>query len=398
MELPHDWTLWALDVQDGNLDKRQQAFFLETCAAGVAPKKLIVATTEPVTKFGKHTEPDAEIVWAYRDLGLEPAFLKQNNGRLAVDRCRLDISGGVHHYARYWGTGALKQSDSPSSGNDRPNYASLVAGGGGAFLHASHTDVEQVPHAMIYPPRGDSHNLMLKRLLNPRNIFNGGYVFVAGAIVAAATYFAAAIPDSSWSASHWLTRIGNGQRPCGDQARCAAGSDSLLERIQWALRIPGETTAQYTFPLLDLLFGTALLGALIYLAFRARADTLAQARLDDRPTHVRWVVRYLESSTGTDSDKLAQARLEEWHRTRDRWTAFVLLWLAAPFVLSLIPLTGNPPAFFASLMVFMFMGVLIAGLVFCRYVVLIARKKYLERQRDESSASPLQEPRLWHRL
>ena len=365
LELPHDWKLWALDVQDGNLDKRQQAFFLETCTAGVAPKKLIVATPEPVTQFGKHTGPDAEIVRAYRNLGLEPAFLKQNNGGLAGDRCRLDISGDVHHYARYWGTEALKGSHSPPSGNDRPNYASLVAGGGGAFLHASHTDVEQVPHAVIYPRRGKSHNLMLKRLLNPRNIFHGGYVFVAGAIVAVETYFAAAIPDSSWSAFHWLTRIGNGQRPCGDQARCAADPDSFLERIQWALRIPGETTAQYTFPLLlDLLFSTALLGVLIYLALR----------------------------TKTDSDKLAQAGLDEWHSTRVRWMGFVLLWLAAPFVLSsLFPLTGIPPAFFASFMVFLFMGVLIAGLVFCRYVsdVLIARKKHLERQRDEQQNEKL---------
>ena len=370
-ELPHDWKLWALDVQDGNLDKRQQAFFLETCEAGVVPKKLIVATPEPVTQFGKYTEPGAEIVQAYRNLGLEPAFLEQNNGGLAGDRCRLDISGDVHHYARYWGTGALKQSDPQPSGNDRPNYASLVAGGGGAFLHASHTDVEQVPHAVIYPPRGDSHNLMLKRLLDPRNIFNGGYVFVAGAIVAAATYFAAAIPDSSWSASKWLTRIGNGQRPCGDQARCAG--DSLLERIQWALHIPGQTTAQYTFPLLlDLLFAAALLGVLIYLAFRTR----------------------------TDSEKLAQAGLDEWHSTRVRWMVFVLVWLAAPLVLPLVPLTV-PPAFFASFMVFLFVGVLIAGLVFCRYVsdVLIARKKHLERQRgDESSAPPLQARSLWRRL
>ncbi|MGH8570623.1 MAG: hypothetical protein ACREXU_22125, partial [Gammaproteobacteria bacterium] len=147
-----------------------------------------------------------------------------------------------------------------------------------------------------------------------------------------------------------------------------------MERIQWALGIPGETIAQYTLPLLlDLLFATALLAGLIYLAFRAR----------------------------TDSDALAKAGVDEWHSTRVRWIAFVLLWLAAPFVLSsLFPLTGIPPAFFASFMVVMFMGALIAGLVFSRYVsdVLIARKKHLERQRDESSAPPLQERSLWHRI
>ena len=401
LDLPHDWKLWALDAQDGDLDKRQRAFFLETCK-GVVPKKLIVATPEPVTKLGKYTEEEAPIVKAYTKLGLEPAFLERNKGRLAGDRCRLDISGDIHHYARYWGTGAL--SDSSPSENDRPNYASLVAGGGGAFLHASHSDVGDVPHAAIYPSRRDSHNLMLERLLNPYNIYRGGYVFVAGAIVAVSTYFAATIPDSSWSAFHWLTRIGNGQRPCGDPARCGADSEPLLERIQWALGIPGETAAQYTFPLLlDLLFATALLGVLIYLAFKTRKDSLM-------------------FRTRTDSDKLTQAELDEWHSTRVRWIqgddgdgprhprilrrmVFILLWLAAPVVLSYVfPLTAIPPAFFASFMVFLFIGVLIAGLVFCRYVsdVLIALKKYLERQpdekRDESPARPLQERPLWHRL
>jgi len=402
LDLPHEWKLWALDAQDGKLDKRQRAFFLGTCK-GVAPKKLIVATPEPVTKLGKYTEEDAEIVRAYEDLELEPAFLERNKGGLPGNQCRLDISGDIHHYARYWGTSALKQSDSPPSGNDRPNYASLVAGGGGAFLHASHSDVGDVPHAAIYPSRRDSHNLMLERLLNPYNIYRGGYVFVAGAIVAMATYFAAAIPDSSWSALQWLTRIGNGQRPCGDPARCAADSD-LLERIQWALRIPGEISAQYTFPaLLDLLFATALVGVLIYLAFKTRKD-------------------YLVFRTRTDSEKLTQDQLDEWNNTRVSWIrgddgdgprqprilrrmVFVLLWVAAPVVLSSVfPLTAIPPAFFASFMVFLFLGVLIAGLVLCRYVsdVLIALKKYLERQpdeqRDESPARPLQERPLWHRL
>ena len=382
LELPHDWTLWALDAQDGNLDKRQQAFFLETCEAGVAPKKLIVATPEPVTQFGKYTEPDAEIVRAYTEprigAGLSQAEQRRAGGRPMPPR----YLGRRPPLRPLLGDRGPEASDSEPSGNDRPNYAALVAGGGGAFLHASHTDMAQVPHAVIYPPRRDSHNLMLKRLLDPRNIFNGGYVFVAGAIVAAATYFAAAIPDSSWSAFRWLTRIGNGQRPCGDQGKCAADPDSLdslLERIQWALGVPGETripipgeTAQCTFPLLlDVLLGAALLAVLIYLAFRTR----------------------------TNSDKLAQAGPDEWHNTRVRWMAFVFLWLAAPSVLPLVPLTV-PPAFFASFMVFLFIGVLIAGLVFCRYVsdVLIARKKHLERKRDEGSAPPLQERRLWHRL
>jgi hypothetical protein len=113
-----------------------------------------------VAQFGKYTYPSAKIVEAYKSLSLEPCFLAEHAGRLVGDRCRLDISGDIHHYARYWGTASTQEQVALASVNDRPNYAALVAGGGGAFLHASHTDVGQVPHVRVYPARPDSHNLM----------------------------------------------------------------------------------------------------------------------------------------------------------------------------------------------------------------------------------------------
>lgn len=117
LDLPFCWKLWALNAQEGDLDKRQQAFFLSTCKNGVIPEKLIVATPEPVTRLGKPVDPNAAIVYAYCDLGLESSFMK--GGKLAKDRCRLDISGDIHHYARYWGTGSTE-----GSAPQQPNYAS----------------------------------------------------------------------------------------------------------------------------------------------------------------------------------------------------------------------------------------------------------------------------------
>jgi hypothetical protein len=73
-------------------------------------------------------------------LGLEPGFLR--NGKLSADKCRLDISGDVHHYERYWGN----VDENGESGN----YASVVAGGGGAFLHPSHTDAGEIKKQSVY--------------------------------------------------------------------------------------------------------------------------------------------------------------------------------------------------------------------------------------------------------
>ncbi|MGH8554822.1 MAG: hypothetical protein ACREUD_04545 [Gammaproteobacteria bacterium] len=369
LELPFGWMLWALDMHDGTLDKRQQAFFLSTCEAGAAPEKMIVATPEPVVQFGKYTYPSAKIVEAYKSLSLEPCFLEEHAGRLVGDRCQLDISGDIHHYARYWGTGSAQEPVAAASVHDRPNYAALVAGGGGAFLHASHTDVGQVPHARVYPARPDSHNLMLTRLLNPLTIFNGGYIYVAGAVLAMTVYFAATVPDSSWSAFEWLTRIADAQRPLGT-AKCAANPESLLERIQWALRTPCEATPGTVFPLLDLLFATVLLGVLLYLAFEIK----------------------------TNASKLAGAGDEEWHNTRLRWFALTLIWLIAPLGFGAFSqLGGTPPAFLASFLVFMYIGVFSVGLVLCRAVsdVLTARKKHVEGLQD---ISPARDHGVWHAL
>ncbi|MGH9199534.1 MAG: hypothetical protein ACRD1T_27865, partial [Acidimicrobiia bacterium] len=70
---------------------------------------------------------------------------------------------------------------------------------------------------------------------------------------------------------------------------------------------------------------------------------------------------------------------------------FLALWLAAPFLLSTyFPLTGKPAPFFSSFIILMFIGVVVAGFVFCRYVsdLLIARNMHRHQERDQGSTSP----------
>ncbi len=258
LKLPYDWQLWGLDCQAGDLDTRQQAYFLSTCCTVEdqlnTPDKLIVATPEPTTSFGQWATETAKLTHTFNEkLWLEPSFLQQKNGSLDEAKCRLDISGDIHHYERYWG-------QKPGKKSSTPNYASVVAGGGGAFLHATHTDVGEVKAELCYPSREDSYHLMMRRLLNPKNIFDGGKIWLAGGIVALVTYFALSIPDSSWALYSGFTDnplIPDAIRPCGIEHKC---DKSLLARIQQVLSIDNFQTREYSFHFFDLIYIFGLLG------------------------------------------------------------------------------------------------------------------------------------------
>jgi len=270
MELPFGWRLWGLDSQDGKMDKRQQAFFVSSfCKELVetgelfdssrqdavqqelqqhAPSKLIVVTPEPSTVFGKWAKPDAAIVKTFQRLGLKPSFIESHAGKLDDAKCRLDIAGDTHHYERYWGSG---QNEVASA-----NYASVVAGGGGAFLHPSHTDVAEVPRREHYPHRKDSHQLFTRALLNPLTVWQGGYIWLFGGLVALLSYFAVTIPQSTASV---FQQIFSGFHPA------LANNDGLLSRIQSALHVDlsganaGFFGSIYCFHLIAIVLFAALL-------------------------------------------------------------------------------------------------------------------------------------------
>jgi hypothetical protein len=44
--------------------------------------------------------------------GLERPFLR-DGGKLSEEKCRLDLSGNVHHYARYWVLPLMRQTCQP---------------------------------------------------------------------------------------------------------------------------------------------------------------------------------------------------------------------------------------------------------------------------------------------
>ncbi len=187
LHLPFDWWFWGLDTEQGEIDFRQLEFFKEI-QSKYSPRKLIVATPEPTTAFGKFATPEKNQSKTFKELGLERAFLKQREP-LGAGKCRIDLSGDIHHYARYWGP-------PPASGN-ASNYASVMSGGGGAFFHPSHTNVREVSQQVVYPQPEASRAKTANQIFKFRNIVSGGYVWLFGFLISFVLFFAANLPQSS---------------------------------------------------------------------------------------------------------------------------------------------------------------------------------------------------------
>ncbi len=197
LALPFDWQMWGLDTQAGKIDYRQRRFFAQLRQH--MPEKLIVATPEPSTVKGR-VWPDSTMPFAALDL---PRPFLNPPAQPDEGFIHLDLSGDVHHYARYWG-------------GDGDRYASVVSGGGGAFMHPSHTELgpppptgpTPLPASSAFPapaapataptlarwPSVDiSRKLVTRRLLCPWYIISGGYIWLMGALAAAILYFGATV-------------------------------------------------------------------------------------------------------------------------------------------------------------------------------------------------------------
>ncbi len=365
IKLPFDWMFWGLDAQGGEMDFRQKRFFQSTCknikGEVETPKKLIVATPEPTTKFGQWIKDGEAIIHSFSELSLPANFRYADQGRLDDKFCRLDISGDIHHYARYWGEGAGK-------GPRQNNYASVISGGGGAFLHASHTDVGEITANQIYPSRRDSHNIMIKQLFNPVNIWQGGYVWLAGAVISLVLYFAATIPDSTWSifsAVKEVTFIDNASRPCPTAEFCY---ETVLQRIQGALAIENLDAIQYDPHFLDFIFSLGLLLLLVSSILRLQDNKF----------------------------EIIRASARKWKRYKTR---FLGIFSAVVFLKFLVIkwMSGYPayPAA-ASMLSLLYIVDAIIILVYSRFLadLMIARSKYLNVAPDEEQVLSWQDENI----
>jgi len=220
LRLPFQWRLWGLDTESAsdrlelNLDRRQENFFRsisQEAGKFKAPEKLILATCSPSTVFGKIADADdPKVARPMKALKIETPFLptapsnlqSMGNAQLDAGQCRLDLSGDVHHYARYWGpkapTGsAIRKHNKVKQEATASSYASVVSGSGGAFHHPSTTYDNEICEQVLYPSENVSRSAVSETLFKFWNVMAGGYVWLAGFILAFTIYFGVTVPKSS---------------------------------------------------------------------------------------------------------------------------------------------------------------------------------------------------------
>jgi hypothetical protein len=126
---------------------------------------------------------------------LERPFLEDQT--LDPKKVRLDLSGDVHHYARYWG---------PSPAKAESNYASVVSGGGGAFLHGTSTDFGDVKAQATYPEKKDAFWETIGRVVNPLKIVSGGLLGLIGGLLGFVLVWALSVGPSTRDAGQRFFR------------------------------------------------------------------------------------------------------------------------------------------------------------------------------------------------
>jgi hypothetical protein len=230
LRLPFDWWFWGLDTDSTsdrpgqNLDRRQEYFFRQLSTLDGSfkpPDKLILATCTPSTVFGRLArEDDEKVAKPQKALKISRPFLPEKaagepdlkttgDAKLTKGQSRLDLSGDVHHYARYWGpkapVAAAPNGDVENrirEHNTAPvpaatSYASIVSGLGGAFHHPSTTYDNEICEQVLYPSETESREAFANRLFKFWNVITGGRVWLAGLVIAFTIYFGATVPQSS---------------------------------------------------------------------------------------------------------------------------------------------------------------------------------------------------------
>lgn len=130
LRLPHGWWLWGIDLQFGDyLDEAQLAYFAGAASDHMEPGDRVVVCMAKEVESGRRS---AEVC-SDRTLGyLETEVIGPAGGEVA-----LYLKSGRHHYCRY---------------EDPDGRAQLVtAGGGGAFLHPTHS----LPDSVDPPGEGE---------------------------------------------------------------------------------------------------------------------------------------------------------------------------------------------------------------------------------------------------
>jgi hypothetical protein len=166
IKLPYNWWLWGVDTQlRSDIDKPQLDYFTWVCKDNMKKgDRVILVAPVPgwlhVNRDERERQQDDAERGPHRILEFLEEQLIRKNG---FDLC-LTLAGDQHHYARYEDTTGTRHK--------------ISSGGGGAFLHGTHTLPRHLPlkeddrtivyfKTTAYPTAAASRKLVLGNLLFP---------------------------------------------------------------------------------------------------------------------------------------------------------------------------------------------------------------------------------------
>ena len=129
LALPHNWWLLGVDFQlDGRINPSQRRYFKSVISQLRPGAQIILCVASPYWTIPEPGNEAASVAWLS-----ELCTQQQAN-------IRLILTGDLHHYSRYVATSVnvnrdIRQDDSDT--NTQPTF--VTAGGGGAFLHPTHS-------------------------------------------------------------------------------------------------------------------------------------------------------------------------------------------------------------------------------------------------------------------
>lgn len=167
LKLPYNWWLWGIDIQlHADIDKPQLDFFQHVAQEAEAGDRVILCTAKPAWIYQASDPSDK----SYRNFRF---FTRRYLGENDLDLA-LCLSGDIHHYASY-------------RDNGDPAHWKITAGGGGAFMHPTHTlpeslelDDGRYTRSAVYPRAAVSRKLAWRNLLLP--VLSPGFTLLLGII------------------------------------------------------------------------------------------------------------------------------------------------------------------------------------------------------------------------
>jgi hypothetical protein len=164
LKLPHGWWLMGVDVQlDSDLDTAQLAYFKDVAAQIPEGDRIILCLPEPhwIYQQERDTGHWDRAPWDRPQIQGDDQPIRSNldflERKLFKNQVAVMLAGDLHHYRRH------AQADGRQK---------VVAGGGGAFMHATHA-WSAAPLAdgselkCVWPPPAASRNLIWANLSFP---------------------------------------------------------------------------------------------------------------------------------------------------------------------------------------------------------------------------------------